>query len=460
MIDLSGISRQPLVVELPDRTDYFKLFYVLKSKYKSAYLFESLVLPKQQDRYFTIGFDPKYVISSSDDETIEISSKKGKEKFTVENPFFSLKKILPKIPDANPYFGGLVGYCSYEAVNYVEPSLKLDKHPMFPLFEFGLYLDGLVYDNHTNKLKYFSFDQDRSALIIEMIKSLDEVEIPDHLKSIKTKGFNISRGEYITTVENTLEEIKNGNTFQAEVGISKEYEITGDKIAIYTKLRETNPSPYMFYQKFSYRETFGASPEIVVSLKNGKILTTPAAGTIERGESLDEDIKNADVLKNDPKEVAEHNMLVDLHRNDISKVARPGSVAIDELMHIMKFKYVQHLVSDISGEIRADRDSFDLLGSIMPCGVLTGAPKIETIKIIKKNEKSPRGPYGGAVGRFSFNGDCVFAMPIRSLFFNGDRGYNQACAGIVADSRPENEYSEVIAKLTGMEKSIAESGSI
>ena len=238
------------------------------------------------------------------------------------------------------------------------------------------------------------------------------------------------------------------------MGIKKSYLISGDKISIYNQLRTINPSPYMYYLKFDERELFGASPEIVASLKSGRILTTPAAGTIERGETEESDRDNVRRLINDPKEVAEHRMLVDMHRNDISRVAKKGSVKVEKLMHIMKFKYVQHMVSDITGEIKEDKDAFDLIESIMPCGVLTGAPKIETVKIISRNEQSPRGPYGGGVGRFSFNGDCVFAIPIRSLFFNGDKGFNQACAGIVFDSDPAKEYAEVMAKLTGMEESI------
>ncbi|HEX5797247.1 MAG TPA: anthranilate synthase component I family protein, partial [Candidatus Saccharimonadales bacterium] len=214
------------------------------------------------------------------------------------------------------------------------------------------------------------------------------------------------------------------------------------------------PSPYMYYIHFGKREVFGASPELVVSSIDGSVLTTPTAGTVRRGKDEKEDKELARRLLNDPKELAEHAMLVDLHRNDISKVCKYGSVKVSELMHLIKFKYVQHICSDIVGELRPDKNSFDLLSGIMPCGVLTGAPKIETMKIIARNEQYPRGPYGGAVGRFSFNGDCAFAMPIRSLFCGGDNCYNQACGGVVFDSVPEEEYDEIVAKLTGMEQTI------
>lgn len=457
MIDFSDINTKPKIGSLGTEIDYYKLFYSIKSRYSSCYLFESLVLPKQQDRYYTIGFDPAYVFSAGAND-LKIEGRQDSKIIKTDNPYKYLRKLLPKIDTANPYQGGLIGYFSYEVFNYFETSQNLEIHPDFPVFQFGLYLDGLVYDSETSELTYYTYSEDRSSEVEELIKSLDAVNLPERVDRVQNLDYSLDEDSYKKVVEDTLEEIRSGNSFQVEVGIKKNYLVSGDKIAIYDSLRRINPSPYMFYLKFSDRELFGASPEIVASLKDRRILTTPAAGTIERGETEESDRDNVRQLVNDPKEIAEHKMLVDLHRNDISKVAKHGSVKIDKLMHIMKFKYVQHMVSDIAGEIREDKDAFDLIQSIMPCGVLTGAPKIETIKIINRNEGGPRGPYGGGVGRFSFNGDCVFAMPIRSLFFKGDRGFNQACAGIVFDSNPEKEYNEVIAKLAGMEESIKRAG--
>lgn len=453
MIKLSEIKTSPKIINLGNKTDYYKLFFAIKSTFDNSYLFESLVLPEQQDRYYTVGFDPEYIFSARSNQ-LTIKGKNGTETILTKNPYKELKKFLPKINDADPYKGGLIGYFSYEAFNYFESSQNLAEHPDFPVFEFGLYLDGLVFDSETSELIYYTYSYDRSEQIEQLIENLDNFVLPEKLSDIKDLGYSLEKEEYKEIVRETLNEIREGNSFQVEVGIKKNYVVKGDKFAIYNSLRQINPSPYMFYLKFAERELFGASPELVASLKEGKILTTPAAGTIERGETKEADRRNVERLTNDPKEIAEHNMLVDMHRNDISRVAKYGSVKIDKLMHIMKFKYVQHMVSDITGYIKDDKDSFDLIESIMPCGVLTGAPKVETVKIINKNEKFPRGPYGGGVGRFSFNGDCVFAMPIRSLFFSGDKGFNQACAGIVFDSDPEKEYSEVIAKLSGMEESI------
>lgn len=453
MIDLAPLKKKPAVVNLGDRIDYLKLYYVLKQKYEASYLFESLILPKQQDRYYAIGFDPLYVFSAKGDE-LTIKGPGNSEVIKTSEPYRKLRSFLPKLPAASRYQGGLIGYFGYEAANYFEPALHLEEHPDFPTFELGLYTDGLVYDSETEELEYYTFHKDRSSGIKKLISELKEVEIPTVVHSVNRKGFSIKKSEYLSIIEKTLIEIRKGNSFQVEVGLRSDYKIKGDKFAIYNRLREVNPSPYMFYMHFYAREIFGASPELVVSSSDGRILTTPTAGTARRGQTKQEDKKLARKLLNDSKELAEHAMLVDLHRNDISKVSKYGSVKVSELMHILKFKYVQHICSDVVGELREDKDSFDLLAAITPCGVLTGAPKIETMKIIARNEAHPRGPYGGAVGRFSFNGDCAFAMPIRSLFCAGDYCYSQACGGVVFDSDPEKEYDEVVAKLTGIEKTI------
>ncbi|HET7673492.1 MAG TPA: anthranilate synthase component I family protein [Candidatus Saccharimonadales bacterium] len=453
MIDLSFLKAKPKKVRLPLNADYLRLYYALKYSFDKTYMFESLVSPKQQDRYFTIGFDPLYVFSARG-RKLRIEGQEKTEEIKTGNPYEKLKSFLPKIPASNKYQGGLIGYFSYEAANYFEPALNLDEHPGFPVFELGLYVDGLIYDRETDELTYYTYHEDRSSTVENIIGQLDGLDLPRHVESVESGEYSIDKPEYLRVVERTLEEIKKGNSFQVEVGFKKDYRIKGDKFAIYNRLREVNPSPYMYYVHFGQREVFGSSPELVVSATGGRILTTPTAGTVRRGKSEQEDKELARQLLNDPKERAEHAMLVDLHRNDISIVSKYGSVKVEELMHLIKFKYVQHIYSDIVGELRPDKDSFDLLAGIMPCGVVTGAPKIETMKIIARNEKIPRGPYGGAVGRFSFNGDCAFAMPIRSLFCNGDDCYTQACGGVVFDSIPEKEYDEVIAKLAGMEKTI------
>lgn len=456
MVDLSFLKAQPTSIVIGHGIDYFNLYKIIRLKYKTSYLLESLALHdvKKQERYLTIGFDPLYKFKAQKNQFIIFGTEKLIKKNNC-NPYHELQSLMPKLKKTKTHQGGLIGYLNYEAINYFEPSLNLEEHEDFSNFELGLYYDGLIYDVKTKQLSYYTHYKDRSAEIKKLTKNLNQQIVP--LPKSTNEGYDQTKEQYMKAVGTTINEIKKGNTFQAEVGIGAKYNIKGDKFAIYESLRNLNPSPYMYYLKFDHRELFGASPELVVSMDSGKVLSTPAAGTIRRGKTNDQDEELGKQLLNDPKEIAEHNMLVDLHRNDISKVCKPGSVKVENLKHIMKFNYVQHIVSDIVGDIDEDKDSFDLLASIMPCGVLTGAPKIETIKIIDRNEQTPRGPYGGAVGRFSFNGDCAFTMPIRSLFCSGEKCYTKACAGIVFDSIAEKEYDEVMAKLKAVEMAIGDS---
>ena len=215
----------------------------------------------------------------------------------------------------------------------------------------------------------------------------------------------------------------------------------------------------LFYKgdiAFKDQKIIGASPELLFRLKNGEMETYPLAGTTKRGKNSREDTQLARELLNDPKEIAEHNMLVDLHRNDIGKVAKFGTVKVRNLMDIKRYSHVQHISSEIVGIIDDKNDMFSALASNFPAGTLTGAPKIEAMKIINEIETSGRGPYGGAIGQFGFNGDCTFAIPIRSIFINGKNGFIQTCGGIVHDSIPENELLEIERKLAAM-KSVLES---
>ena len=232
MIEVPKLAQKPKTVRLPDGIDYLKLYYSLREKYFATYLFESLILPKQQDRYYTIGFDPLYVFSARG-KSLEITGNNLNENINTDNPYQQLKSMLPNIPAANSYQGGLIGYFSYEAANYFEPALNLAEHPDFPMFEMGLYTDGLIYDSETEELTYYTFHEDRSKLVIDIIEDMDAVMLPDKVDSVSDRDYSIDRQEYQTIIEGTLEEIKKGNSFQVEVGFRKDYEINGDKFAIY-----------------------------------------------------------------------------------------------------------------------------------------------------------------------------------------------------------------------------------
>jgi anthranilate synthase component 1 len=259
----------------------------------------------------------------------------------------------------------------------------------------------------------------------------------------------MTQNEHAAAVAKVKQDIVNGKIFQCEVGFKTRFTIKGDMILFYEALRESNPSPQMYYLKFGEQKIVGASPELLFRLRQGEMETYPLAGTTKRGKNAQEDRELANILLNDPKEIAEHNMLVDLHRNDIGRVAKFGTVKVRNLMDIKRFSHVQHISSEIVGIMANEHDMFSALASNFPAGTLTGAPKIEAMKIINDLEADGRGPYGGAVGHFGFNGDCTFAIPIRTLFANGEQAYVQTCGGNVYDSNPADEYQEIQRKLAG-----------
>lgn len=465
-LNISWLRNTAVEYQLGFDIDCYRLFAFLKLRYPDCYYFESLALPRHQDRYFTLGFDPAFVISARSN-TLKLSGdagillqatgqrNAGLIRSVVNNPYHFLQKSVLNHP-CRLQQGGLIGYFSHEAVNYLEPGLQLDEHADFSSFKLGFYYDGLIYDTTTGVLSYYSLYEDRVDLVKRLVADAQGYQLPTQLAAVDFVGDNVTQDQFIAAVEHTKEKIRQGFSFQAEVGFKSHYQISGDKLAIYHRLRQINPSPYMFYVVFGDQEMFGASPEILVSAKQRRLLTTPTAGTTVRGRDESEDRRLARQLLSDPKEIAEHNMLVDLHRNDLARVCQSGSVQVSDLMYIIRFSHVQHIVSDVVGILRADKSAFDALAAIFPGGVVTGAPKIETIKIIAENEQSPRGPYGGAVGRFSFNGDCDFCLPIRSFFCAGDNCFAQTSAGVVYDSVPEREYREVMYKLAAMRQTLQE----
>jgi|SRR3989344_7445610 len=444
---LQGIKifKKPTYLKLNLSQGFFETFSILEKSCNNCFLFESLgEESNNKNRYSLIGFNPDTVIKAKGNE-LNIGDKKFKSK----NPYQDLRKIMPPPILTQSYPGGLVGYLGYEAANYFEPSLKLITHPDFEQFCFGVYTDGLIYDNVTGETSYFYNNKNR-------LKSIKKLLIKGSKNTNKPKtrvvglGPNITKTRHKKLVEDVLKEIKTGNTFQCEVGLKINYKIVGEALPIYQKLRKVNPSSYMFYVKFGGKKLLGSSPELLFSLRQKNMQTFPLAGTIKRGRTEKDDKNLAKKLLNDPKEQAEHKMLVDLHRNDLGRVAKFGTVSVSRFMDVKKFSHVQHISSEIFGIIKPSEDMFSALASCFPAGTLTGAPKIESMKIINSQEPEGRGPYGGGVGFFGFNGDCEFAIPIRSLFISGQRAFIQASGGVVYDSKAENEYEEILNKLKAL----------
>jgi anthranilate synthase component 1 len=419
-----------------------EIFARLKQNYETCFLLESLGEGADFSPRSFLGFSPFAIISAEEGKLIV----DGKA-FATPNPYEALKNFLPKLPRGSGFRGGLFGYLTYEATRYFEPSVEFKKHTDFPDFEFGLYYDGLILDKQTGKLKYFYLVKDRSA---ELAKVLSKPLKREAKFKAKTKGTNLTQAVFEKKVAEGKEEIFAGNTFQFQFGRKYFFELNGNRMEFYEALRAINPSPHMFYLKFGERELIGSSPELIVKVEKGVVENYPLAGTRRRGKDAAEDAAIAQKLLNDVKEKAEHMMLVDLGRNDIGRVSEFGSVKVRKLMEIKRFSHVQHIGSEIVGKLRKGLTAFDALAAQTPVGTVSGAPKIETMKIIERLERDARGPYAGAIGLFSLTGDCVFAANLRSLYASGKNATVQASAGIVADSVPAHEFGEVEKKVRGV----------
>ena len=443
MIPKITLPQKPTFRKIALKESIFDVFSRLEGKYADCFILESLT-DGPDSRYTILGFAPETVIRGNK-TTLFIGSKE----YSVKNPYAALRDIMPQNVLSTGYVGGLVGYMSYEAAEFFEPALSLRKHTDFDQFRFGLYTDGLVLDKTTGETTYFYYRTSRLAEILSMLNKAAPKK--EARTKVEFKGYSKSEPEHRAIVESVKEKIRGGYTFQCEVGFRSSFTIEGSALPIYEELRKINPSPHMYYLKSGDTVLLGASPELLFKLRNGEMETYPLAGTAKRGATEAEDQMLARELVNDQKERAEHAMLVDLHRNDLGRAARFGTVRVRRLMEVKKFSHVQHLSSEITGLIAPHEDMFTALAYSFPAGTLSGAPKIESMRIIDENEKTGRGPYGGGVGFFGFNGDCAFAIPIRSLYRKGDTMYTQTSGGIVYDSEPAKEYQEIRNKLRATE---------
>ncbi|SIS45494.1 anthranilate synthase component 1 [Neptunomonas antarctica] len=447
--DRIDLPRKPHYVTITSDCDFFDLFKKIDKQFDTCFMLESLGEDSFISRYSIIGFDPEKIIWA-EGKTLTIQERDGQcEQYHSDNPYYLLRDLMPQNVISRKYAGGLTGYLSYDSMNYFEPTLNLQSSELFEAFKFGLYKDGVILDKMTGEVTYFYYTDSR----LDLVESLIAQEyVGNGALQITPMGETMTQAEHAAAVMKVKQDIIDGKIFQTEVGFKKRFKLEGDTINIYEKLREVNPSPQMYYVKFGEQKLIGASPELLFRLRQGEMETFPLAGTAKRGATEEEDRALARNLLNDPKEIAEHNMIVDLHRNDIGRVAQFGTVKVRSLMDIKRFSHVQHISSEIVGIIAEDQDMFSALASNFPAGTLTGAPKIEAMKVINELELDGRGPYGGAVGNFSFNGDCTFAIPIRTVFANGEEAYVQTCGGNVYDSNAEDEYEEIQRKFAGTKK--------
>ena len=351
--------------------------------------------------------------------------------------------------------GGAVGYIGYDAVRYWEklPQKAIDDQK-FPDVKVGIFDDGIIYDHKNRQAFYYYINQNRLEEINKQLK--DDNNESFECKQLKV---NISKEKFEDAVETAKDYVTAGDIFQVVLSKRYDFQIKGSLIGFYRNLRKINPSPYMYFVKSGEHQIVGSSPEMLARVEKRSVETFPIAGTRPHVQDPVENKRLTDELLADPKERAEHVMLVDLGRNDIGKVSKFGSVHLPEFMQVHQYSHVQHIVSRVIGDLKDECNAHDALKAVFPAGTVSGAPKVRAMEIIEELEPTRRGPYAGAVGYFSYNGNADFAITIRTLVANGEKAYIQVGAGIVADSVPENEWFETEHKGRALMKALEASGS-
>jgi len=462
MMEPAQSMKQPLqvnLIKLPFGNTPIEIFTKLYKHCRYTYLLESIEGPEKLAQYSFIGFNPRLVISVKGCEAVIYDMRSGEKRVEkVSDPLEVIKKTLEGCVSPFQRFrlaGGAVGYITYDVIRQWEklPSTAVDDLG-FPDLEMGVYDDGIVFDHVRGEEYYYYTTEYRLGEICGLLKESTDYA-PITYKPLTT---NISKEDYEAAVVKAKEYIAAGDIFQVVPSKRFEFRFKGDLIAFYRNLREINPSPYMYYLKMGDRQIIGSSPEMLVRVDGDTVDTFPIAGTCPRVDDLDENARLAEELLADPKERAEHVMLVDLGRNDIGKVAKYGSVHLPEYMTIHEFSHVQHIVTQVRGTLKEDMDCYDALRAVFPAGTVSGAPKVRAMEIIEELEPTKRGPYAGAVGYFSYNGNADFAITIRTLVADGHRATIQAGGGIVADSDPEKEWFETEHKAAALMRALEASG--
>ncbi len=458
----------PIALELlSDSKTPIEVMRILMNVSKHCYILESGADNESWGRYTFLGYEPKHGLTCVDGE-LKLDGKKVSN----QSPECYLRELLqeyksPIITGFPTFTGGLVGYFSYDYIKYVEPTLQLDAEDTekFKDIDLMLFDKVIAFDNYRQKMillvnislenleeSYRKGEQELFQLeeLIQMGEPKKNVE--GRLKSEFMPLF--SRDQYCNMVEKAKHHIVEGDIFQLVLSNRLEADFEGSLFDTYRVLRTINPSPYMFYFSGSDMEVAGASPETLVKLENGILHTFPLAGTRPRGKSMEEDKQLEEELLKDVKELAEHNMLVDLGRNDLGKISEFGSVEVEKYLMVQRFSHVMHIGSTVKGRLRKDKDALDAINAILPAGTLSGAPKLKACQLINELENNKRGIYGGAIGYIDFTGNLDTCIAIRLLYKKNNKVFIRSGAGIVADSVPEKEYEECLNKAAAVVNAI------
>lgn len=472
--DLQEIRKQgiyrtaPVSMEiLSDIKTPIEVLKILKNVSDHCYLLESVADNEKWGRYTFLGYDPSLEITCLNGQM-----KIGSLTFETTDPGSYIRQVVadhksPKFDYLPSFTGGLVGYFSYDYLKYAEPTLRLDAEDTegFKDVDLMLFDKVIAFDNFRQKiilmvnidLEHLETEYNRASLelcsMADLIKNGEPKEdIPGHCTTPVTPLFQ--KEEYCEMVEKAKHHIKEGDIFQIVLSNRLEAGFEGSLLNTYRILRTLNPSPYMFYFSSSDMEVAGASPETLVKLEDGVLHTFPLAGTRPRGKTEEEDLRLEKELLADEKELAEHNMLVDLGRNDIGKISRFGSVEVEKYHCIERYSHVMHIGSTVRGDIRDDCDALSAIDSILPAGTLSGAPKLRACQLINDLENNKRGIYGGAIGYIDFTGNLDTCIAIRIAYKKNNKVFIRSGAGIVADSVPEKEYQECLNKAAAVVRAL------
>lgn len=427
---------------------------------KNKVLFESAAKHEESGRYSFIAYDP--IAELIGNKESYLFRKEGEEEKREGSVFQKLRDLIPISNEPLPFsfFGGAIGYFSYDTAFYTEKigPLLPDELNM-PDVHLLFYNQFIVIDHLLQKVSIVAIDLFQEGKTRE---EMDEYihQIEEQLKNgttlieveKSTVEFrpSIDQETFVNMVEKAKNYIECGDIFQVVLSQRFSSDFKGNPFSLYRSLRTSNPSPYMFYLEFDDYTILGTSPESLVKITDGFIKTNPIAGTKPRGKTKEEDRKLEELLLSDEKELAEHRMLVDLGRNDLGRVSKVGTVNVSKYMKIEKYKYVMHIVSEVIGEKRDDVHVVDVITSCLPAGTVSGAPKIRAMQIINELEQQKRGVYAGAIGYISINGNLDLAIAIRTMIVKDEKAYVQAGAGIVYDSIPQSEYEETLNKMKAL----------
>lgn len=453
-----GYDIVPIQEEIfADLVTPIQLLRKLAASKKNYYLLESIEGGEKWGRYSFLGYDPILRVSCKEQE-VRIQKKQETQVVKTSDSLQVIRDILksyraPKVEGMPPFAGGFVGYFAYAMMAHAEPKLTIQRGE-FEDYDLMLFDKVIAYDHLKQKIILVVNVRTEGDLAQNYAKARADIKgmislIRDHTPQKEEPIYdkvnfrcNVTKEEYAQIVEKTREYIFDGDIFQAVLSRCFVSEYEGSLINPYRVLRTTNPSPYMVYMNLEDVEIMSTSPETLVRLQDGRLVTFPVAGSRPRGKDETEDEALVKDLMSDAKELSEHNMLVDLGRNDLGRISEFGSVEVTKYQMIHKYSKIMHICSQVEGDIRPDRDALDAIQSVLPAGTLSGAPKIRACEIIDELEPEPRGIYGGALGYIDFSGNLDTCIAIRMAVKKNNKVYVQAGGGIVADSKPDMEYEE------------------